>query len=129
MTAADRFLLSLCIFREARGEPLAAKRAVAHVILNRVRAPGFPKTVAKVIMQPNAFSCFRKDDANYAKLPDPRNAAEWAAFEECCAVAEDPGEDNTGGAVFYHSPMAAPPKWADPSKLVAEVGAFRLFRV
>jgi spore germination cell wall hydrolase CwlJ-like protein len=71
MTPADQFLLALAIYREARNQPIEAKRAVCHTILNRVRNPGFPKSVAKVITQPNAFSSFRKDDPNYAKLPDP----------------------------------------------------------
>jgi hypothetical protein len=52
---------------------------------------------------------------------------DWRAFEECCEAAENPGEDVTRGATFYHSPMANPPKWAAPEKLTAEVGAFRFF--
>jgi N-acetylmuramoyl-L-alanine amidase len=127
MTPADQFLLALAIYREARNQPMAAKQAVAHVILNRVRNPGFPKSVAKVIMQPNAFSSFRRDDPNYAKLPDPYSLADWRAFEECCEAAENPGEDVTRGATFFHSPMPNPPKWAAPEKLTAEVGAFRFF--
>lgn len=127
MTTAEsyeRVLLALTIWREARGEPREAKRGVAHVILNRVRSRRFPRMLAGVILQPRQFSSYNGNDPNAVKFPKPDEPA-WL---ECCAVADDPGDDPTGGAVLYHSAMPAPPKWADPARLTAQIGAFRFYR-
>lgn len=52
----DLYLLSRMISAEARGEPYTGQVAVGAVILNRVRHPSFPNTIAGVIYQPGAFS-------------------------------------------------------------------------
>jgi hypothetical protein len=44
------------IHREASGEGSHGKRAVAQVILNRVRHPAYPKTVCDVVFQTGQFS-------------------------------------------------------------------------
>ena len=51
-------LLARVISAEARGEPYSGQVAVGAVILNRVEHPSFPNTVAGVVYQPGAFSCF-----------------------------------------------------------------------
>jgi N-acetylmuramoyl-L-alanine amidase len=53
----DIYLMAQTVYAESRGEPYEGKVAVASVILNRVRTPGFPKTISGVILQKDAFSC------------------------------------------------------------------------
>ena len=48
---SDEQLLARAINGEARGEPYEGQVAVGAVILNRVRDPRFPKTIAGVIYQ------------------------------------------------------------------------------
>ena len=48
-------LIARLIMGEATGEPLAGQVAVGAVILNRVRSPEFPNTVAGVVYDPWAF--------------------------------------------------------------------------
>lgn len=48
--------LALAIYYEARGESLRGQRAVASVVMNRVRSPRFPDTPCKVIFQRGQFS-------------------------------------------------------------------------
>src|SRR5690625_4140818 len=48
-------LLARVVAAEAEGEPYAGMVGVAAVILNRVRSPEFPNTLAGVIYQPLAF--------------------------------------------------------------------------
>ena len=45
-TDADTYLLARCIYGEARGESYTGQVAVGAVVLNRVRSPEFPNTVA-----------------------------------------------------------------------------------
>lgn len=46
---AQRFCLADVVYFEARGRSEAAKRAVAHVVLNRVADPRFPKGICAVV--------------------------------------------------------------------------------
>jgi hypothetical protein len=46
----------LCVWKEARGDGYEVMDAVAHVIFNRVGAPGFPNSLHDVIYRKNQFS-------------------------------------------------------------------------
>ncbi|MGI9367111.1 MAG: cell wall hydrolase [Rhizobiaceae bacterium] len=48
---AERHCLANGIYFEARGEPKIGQKAVAQVILNRVRNPAYPKTICGVVYQ------------------------------------------------------------------------------
>ncbi|MDC7675782.1 cell wall hydrolase [Asticcacaulis machinosus] len=48
---SDMDCLTQAVYHEARGETEAGQRAVAQVILNRVRHPAFPKTICNVVYQ------------------------------------------------------------------------------
>lgn len=52
--------LAANVYREARGEPISGQIAVAKVTLNRVADKRFPKTICKVVFQPNQFSWTNK---------------------------------------------------------------------
>jgi spore germination cell wall hydrolase CwlJ-like protein len=55
ISLADRDLIGRVVYAEAAGELKAGQIAVARVILNRVKMPGYPKTVRGVVFQKNAF--------------------------------------------------------------------------
>lgn len=132
MTAESypNLLLALCLWREARGQTIEAKRAVLHVILNRA-AQGFRgHDPVSVVLWPWQFSSFNASDANSRLLPNPKQVMDWKAWLDCCAVVDEPGEDPTGGVVMYESepdPAKRPP-WATPEKLSVTVGPFRFYR-
>jgi len=48
-------LLTRIVYHEARGESELGKRAVAEVVLNRVRNERFPNTIYNVLNAPNQF--------------------------------------------------------------------------
>ncbi len=118
---ADIGLLALVLWREARGEDVATKRAVAWSIRNRVANPGWwGKTWWGVILMPEQYSSFNHNDPNATKWPlqiDP-------SWEECLSVAisvytEDVKQtpsipDPTSGATSYfdRSMDSNPPSWA-----------------
>lgn len=52
--------LAKAVYHEARGEPREGQLAIAKTVLNRVSDPKFPKSVCKVIYQPNQFTNIRK---------------------------------------------------------------------
>jgi N-acetylmuramoyl-L-alanine amidase len=97
----DVYLLAAAIHGEARGEPYIGKVAVGAVILNRVKHPNFPNTIAGVIYQPNAFTAVADGQINLA--PD----------EESIRAARDAlnGWDPTYGAIYYYNPAKATSKW------------------
>lgn len=53
-TKDELYLLAKMISAEARGEPYIGQVAVGAVILNRVKHPSFPNTIAGVLYQPGA---------------------------------------------------------------------------
>jgi len=93
MTAA-LLCLSMAIYHEARGEPLAGQVAVAMVIMNRVRSDQFPDDVCSVVTQPDQFS--------FIWVP-PRDARAW---DQAIMIADRvlAGDiiDMTEGALHYH---------------------------
>lgn len=97
----DIYLLARAVHGEARGEPYIGKVAVAAVILNRVKDPRFPNTIAGVIYQPGAFTAVSDGQINLT--PD----------EESLRAARDAmnGWDPTYGAVYYYNPAKATSSW------------------
>lgn len=66
----DLLIAARTVFGEARGEPYEGKKAVAHVLLNRLRAgdsQGAP-TLAAVCLRPLQFSCWNRGDPNLSML-------------------------------------------------------------
>lgn len=132
-TFADLETLARTLYGEARGETWAGRRAVAHVILNRVQDTRWPDTVAEVCRQKWQFSCWNENDPNCtvlqaAGLDDP-------ALRDCLTCAMEAlgllagmgltSEDPTGGANHYLTKRLAetnPPRWYDPSKVTATMG-------
>ena len=115
----DRFMLSLCIYREARGESLRGKQLVADVIRNRVADPRWPHSFAGVVTQPRQFSAFNAGDPNVVKFP----TADDPMWADCLAVTDAVLSDATPITTANHYHVSGLyPVWADASKIVAEEG-------
>ena len=108
----DVYLLARAIHGEARGEPYVGKVAVGAVILNRVRHPSFPNTVAGVIYQPLAFTAVADGQMNLAPNKDSINAARDALN----------GWDPTYGCIYYWNPATATSKWIWSRKVTLKIG-------
>lgn len=102
----DTNLLARAVNAEARGEPYIGQVAVAAVILNRIKDPAFPKTVADIIYQPRAFSSVDDGQINLPPSADALRAAQEAAN----------GSDPSGGALFFFNPAKTSNKfiWSRP---------------
>lgn len=126
----DFILLSLCVWREARGEPLSTKQAVAWTIRNRVLNPGWwGSGWVGVILHPYQFSSFNANDPNATKLPLTSDLS----WQDCQATAQgvyspDPGTqpslpDNSLGATFYYDKSLDnnPPAWSTDGSMIKTV--------
>ncbi len=123
MTANEllaRFLLSLCVWREARGESMRGKALVAQVIRNRVEDDRWPNTYTGVITQRKQFSAFNAGDPNAVLFPAEDDPA-WLE----CVLATDAvlaAAETSTPANHYHT-TGVRPAWADDEKVVAREGA------
>jgi N-acetylmuramoyl-L-alanine amidase len=98
---SDLNLLARCVYAEARGEPYTGQVAVAAVVLNRVRAAGFPNSIAGVIYQPWAFTAVNDGQINLKPNDNAKKAARDALN----------GWDPTNGCLYYFNPATATSKW------------------
>ncbi|MHA6768327.1 cell wall hydrolase [Sphingobium ummariense] len=134
MTALDSYralnCLTSAIYYEAANEPDDGQRAVAQVVLNRVRSPLWPNSVCGVVYQGSertdarcqfTFSC----DGAMARLP---SAAAWARARRVAerALAGDVYKP-VGLATHYHT-LAVRPDWSGTLQPVAVIGAHIFYR-
>lgn len=135
LSAADpldrrRALLCLtqAVYYEAGFEPIEGRRAVAQVVLNRMRHPAFPKSVCGVVYQgarePVCQFSFVCDGSLYRR---PELGA-WKEAERIAAAALDGFvERSVGAATHYHADYVAP-YWAPRLAKISQLGAHIFYR-
>lgn len=121
--------LTAAIYYEARSEPLDGQRAVAQVVLNRVRDRAFPRTVCGVVYQGSerrtgcqfSFTC----DGSMLRR---RNERSW---EESRAVADAALSGYVyapaGSATHYHASYMLP-WWAPSLTRIGLIGSQVFYR-
>ncbi|MDP9422342.1 MAG: cell wall hydrolase [Pseudomonadota bacterium] len=128
----DRRRALLCmtqaIYYEAGFEPLQGRRAVAQVVLNRMRHPAFPKSICGVVYQgarqPVCQFSFTCDGSLYRR---PALGA-WQEAEKIAAAAIDGFvEKSVGAATHYHADYVAP-YWAPRLAKLAQIGGHIFYR-
>lgn len=110
-------LIARAINGEARGEPYEGQVAVGAVILNRVKNPNFPNTVAGVIYQSGAFTAVSDGQIN---VPIKEGSTVLKAAQDALN-----GWDPTGGAIYYFNPATATSKWIWSRPLIKTIGKHR----
>lgn len=116
--------LADAIYYEAGFEPVAGQRAVAQVIVNRVRDPNFPKSVCGVVFQ--GFQ--RKTGCQFSFVCDgsmkrrPPEAEQITAARQIAEQALSGYVEKTvGTATHYHTDWVDP-YWAPTLQKVTQVG-------
>lgn len=107
-------LLARAINGEARGEPYEGQVAVGAVILNRVKDPSFPNTIAGVIYQSGAFTAVSDGQIN---VPISENSTVYKAAADAMN-----GWDPTGGCTYYFNPNTATNSWIWSKTIVKTIG-------
>ena len=127
---ADLDCLALNIYFEARGEPLEGKRAVGHVVLNRVHDTEFPESVCQVVRQGGeevrhscqfSWWCDGRSDRPVDPLAWRESRA--VAWEVLSGATKDP----TRGALWYHAEYVQPP-WRDKMLKSRRIGQHIFYR-
>lgn len=134
LTAVDGYralnCLTSAIYYEAANEPDDGQRAVAQVVLNRVRHPLWPNSVCGVVYQGSERTDFRCQftfscDGSMARAPA---AAAWARARRVAQQAlAGRVYKPVGLATFYHT-LAVRPSWASSFQPVAVIGAHIFYR-
>ena len=111
----DEYLLARLISAEARGEPYIGQVAVGAVVLNRMKHPSFPGTMAGVIYQSGAFTCITDGQWDQPIADSAYRAARDALN----------GWDPSGGAIYYFNPATATSSWIWSRPLIITIGKHR----
>ncbi|MBQ2700238.1 MAG: spore cortex-lytic enzyme [Clostridia bacterium] len=109
---SETYLLARLIHGEARGEPYVGKVAVGAVVLNRVKSPSFPNTIAGVVYQPGAFDAVWDGQINLTPDSDSLRAARDAMN----------GWDPSGGCLYYYNPSTATNSWIWTRQVQLSIG-------
>lgn len=130
-------VLARTVFAEARGDTYAGKLAVAHSIMNRVKADlggdakpdWWGEGIIEVCWKPYQYSAWNTKDPN--RVPAMSATLESKAFAECMIVAlqaaHDLKPDPTCKATHYHT-YAISPDWAEGKPYVS-IGAHRFYKL
>ena len=87
VSAGDLDCLAAAVYYEARGEPADGQAAVAQVVLNRARAPSYPKNVCGVVYQGVGGHACQFSFACNGAMRRPREPAAWAKSKGVAARA------------------------------------------
>lgn len=124
-------LLAYLIWREAKGEKVEGKLAVAHVVLNRVQAGSYyGRTIREVILKVGQSLCFNVNDPH--SVPIPRLLSADREFALCKAIAElatrgHLKDDPTSGATHFHRVDSKPP-WEPKLTYLRQIGNHVFYR-
>ncbi len=113
-STSDIQLLARAINGEARGESYEGQVAVGAVILNRVKDPNFPNTIAGVIYQPGAFTAVSDGQINE---PIAEDSSVYKAARDAMN-----GWDPTNGCIYYFNPNTATSSWIWSRTIVKTIG-------
>jgi Cell Wall Hydrolase len=121
--------LTAAVYYEAAVETLDGQRAVAQVVLNRVRHPAYPRSVCGVVFQGSqratgcqfTFTC----DGSLGRTP---SAAGWQRARQVAAAAlAGQVYAPVGHATHYHTDWVVP-YWSSSLVKVANIGTHIFYR-
>lgn len=121
--------LSEAVFYEARSEIKAGQRAVAEVVLNRVKSKHYPNTVCGVVYQGSerrtgcqfSFTC----DGSLDEIPAGRP---WERSRQISALMLSSSvRPITRNATHYHT-FDVDPVWSKTLKMTRSIGTHKFYR-
>ena len=120
--------LTQAVYYEAGFEPVEGRRAVAQVVLNRLRHPAFPKSVCGVVYQRNATPVCQFSFVCDGALDRRPEAGAWKVAEAIARAAlAGYVETSIGSATHYHADYVAP-RWAPLLTKINKLGAHIFYR-
>ncbi|MFL6844813.1 MAG: cell wall hydrolase [Allosphingosinicella sp.] len=121
--------LTAAVYYEARSEGTEGQRAVAQVVLNRVRHPAFPNSVCGVVYQGSQRSTgcqfsFTCDGSTRAR----REPEAWAKARRIAAAALAGSVFGPVGLATHYHTTAIHPWWADSLTRAVTIGSHVFYR-
>ncbi|HEX6860531.1 MAG TPA: cell wall hydrolase [Caulobacteraceae bacterium] len=121
--------LTQAVYYEAANEPLKGQQAVAQTVLNRLRHPGYPKSVCGVVFEGAmrtagcqfSFTC----DGSLRRAPAPGPWARAQAVAKAALGGYVARE--VGTATHYHADYVSP-YWAPTLLKIRRIGAHIFYR-
>ena len=117
-TSSDVYLMAKAIYAEGRGESYTGQVAIGAVIMNRVKSPQFPNTIAGVIYQKGAFTAVADGQINL----EPNDTAYRAARDAMN------GYDPTNGCLYYYNPAKTTNQWMLSKPVLLVIGNHSFFK-
>jgi hypothetical protein len=121
--------LTSAIYYEAASESSDGQRAVAQVVLNRVRHPAWPNSICGVVYQGSekpgcqfTYAC----DGSMARIP---MAAAWQKAEGIARAALSGAVFAPVGLATYYHTLAVNPAWNKPLTITAVIGRHIFYRL
>ena len=111
-SSSDLYLMAKAIYAEGRGESYVGQVAIGAVIMNRLKSPSFPNTIAGIIYQKGAFTAVADGQINLEPDQTAYNAARDAMN----------GWDPTYGAIYYYNPAKSTSAWIFSRPTVTTIG-------
>lgn len=121
--------LTQAVYYEAAAEPLQGRRAVAQVVLNRLRHPAYPKSVCGVVYEgaQRRTGCQFSFTCDGSLLRKPAAGAWREANEVARAALAGYVERSVGTATHYHADYVLP-KWAFQLGKINQIGQHIFYR-
>jgi Cell Wall Hydrolase len=121
--------LTQAVYYEAAVEPMQGRRAVAQVVLNRMRHPAYPKSVCGVVYQgaERRTGCQFSFTCDGALLRSPASTPWREADQIARAALAGYVEPSVGTATFYHADYVLP-KWAYQLGKITQIGRHLFYR-
>jgi hypothetical protein len=121
--------MTQAIYYEAANEPEAGKRAVAQVVINRLRHPAYPNSVCGVVYEgANARVCQFSFTCDGSLLRAPM-ARQWTESRRIAAEAlAGTTEPAVGTATNYHADYVVP-RWAFTLGKLTQIGRHIFYRL
>ncbi|MCI0732220.1 MAG: cell wall hydrolase [Methylococcaceae bacterium] len=126
----DLECLALNIYFEARSEPALGRRAVGHVVMNRVNHRDFPDSICDVVRQGGSRTPKQCQFSWWCDgLPDkPYHRALWLkSLKLAVEIYTGRSNDPTGGALWYHADYANP-GWSRTFQRGPKIGRHIFYR-
>lgn len=128
-TAMALQCLTQAVYYEAAVEPLQGRRAVAQVVLNRMRHPAYPKSVCGVVYEGSQrrTGCQFSFTCDGSLLRRPATGPWREATEVARAALAGYVERSVGTATHYHADYVLP-KWAFQLGKIDQIGHHIFYR-
>lgn len=121
--------LTQAVYYEAGFEPVEGRRAVAQVVLNRVRHAAFPNSVCGVVYQKSDQGVCQFTFVCDGSLESSPSAGAWREAEDVARAAlRGAVEPSVGEATHYHADYVSP-AWAPLLQKVAVIGQHIFYRL